>query len=753
MDAPSFLPLLELMVLDDTMLPMALNCAADEGWSQVLLFLLETDKLRFPHQHEEEEDDEGKCAAMARLLETNAGSLQKHRLLSARDAASLRWLARNGIPLDAALAGVCEAAWWGVALPHCKQWPGRTAVQRQILGDQDDPAYPLTAVLASPELLRPYLARFLRARCAHVMPCYECWVAVRSALARLDKLKTRGDAGRRSPRPRPTDEPLQPLPLSLSQSPGTVEGLGAQAYDDPPAALALLLAEARGLARRLATPPTETLGGEAGAVSESLRLEISAALHETAAVGPADAAALDPAYAAAHCARLEHLLAAAEGEALRRLQVGHTPPSPPPRGSPPPPPVRQRFYSRHLTTSYCPLQAMYPTFVASQDHLLMAAAARAAACPAVVACRQRQRFLEAAVTHGCCSVGVYPVAPGPGPRPTQARRHASAPPQAQAPPPPHGAGGTQLEDILFPPSPPVTPAAAVTATAAGPPAAIPDKDAPLVTCAYPSLAVARRPLAPGLAAALAGRLYVHYGGGEGGGKGGEGGEEEGLADLYPSLRPAAPTFVPAPPTPGPGPDPGPTPALDAAAAVVYVVGALGPRACLQLCMLLLANTPLVLVAAHAPARAAAAAALPALLRPFRCPATVTTAAPGPGRAAATQGARRADGAAAAVADLDTGEITHVGGRKPPPTGDGSPIHALLDAARFRALRSPAMRRLAARAARALARAAPAGESDPFAPLGAYGTEDAEGGRTRTMAAAAALQVRPHLAPFVQYAPI
>jgi hypothetical protein len=57
-------------------------------------------------------------------------------------------------------------------------------------------------------------------------------------------------------------------------------------------------------------------------VSESLRLEMSAALHETSAVGPAaDAAALDPAYAAAHCARLERLLVAAEGEALQRLQV------------------------------------------------------------------------------------------------------------------------------------------------------------------------------------------------------------------------------------------------------------------------------------------------------------------------------------------------------------------------------------------------------------------------------------------------
>jgi len=311
-DAMAALPLLELLVLDDGALPTALNCAGDEGWGPVLLFLLEADRLRFPvvpppptttHGDEEEATT---TRNVERLLDAYAGALAQHGLLPARDAASLAWLAGRGFPLRAAWAGACEAAWWGVAWPRCRQWPGRVAVQRQVLGGDDCPesAYPLAAVLASPALLRPHLARFLRARCAHALPAYECWVAVRGALVRLDPLKARGGDGQ----------------------PGAAP---VGVYDDPPAALALLLSEARALARRLAAAPpgTSPTGDDspvpaAGAVSESLRLEMSAALHETSAVGPAaDAAALDPTYAAAHCARLERLLVAAEGEALQRLQV------------------------------------------------------------------------------------------------------------------------------------------------------------------------------------------------------------------------------------------------------------------------------------------------------------------------------------------------------------------------------------------------------------------------------------------------
>ena len=40
--------MLELLLLEDSFLPLVMNWAAEEDWSDLLLFLLETDSLRYP---------------------------------------------------------------------------------------------------------------------------------------------------------------------------------------------------------------------------------------------------------------------------------------------------------------------------------------------------------------------------------------------------------------------------------------------------------------------------------------------------------------------------------------------------------------------------------------------------------------------------------------------------------------------------------------------------------------------------------
>jgi hypothetical protein len=66
--------LIELLLLEDSYLPLVMNWASIEGWSDLLLFLLESDSLRFPSISMTKTADRSKhiqdSSALSRIVES-----------------------------------------------------------------------------------------------------------------------------------------------------------------------------------------------------------------------------------------------------------------------------------------------------------------------------------------------------------------------------------------------------------------------------------------------------------------------------------------------------------------------------------------------------------------------------------------------------------------------------------------------------------------------------------------------------------
>ena len=192
-------PVLELLLLEDSFLPLVMNWAADEHWSDLLLFLLETDTLRFPsllaktanaYQSKFLYD---RCT-LSRIVksyisvtEADQRGLRVSSLLSSEKLASVEKLSSYGIPLIAVFSSICDRTWQKVMelgdnLPSKKCiW---SALQKSIT---DDTKLELITVLKK-DNYRSFLVNFLQQSPAE-NACLQCCLQVRFILDALEKFK------------------------------------------------------------------------------------------------------------------------------------------------------------------------------------------------------------------------------------------------------------------------------------------------------------------------------------------------------------------------------------------------------------------------------------------------------------------------------------------------------------------------------------------------------------------------------------
>ena len=192
-------PVLELLLLEDSFLPLVMNWAADEDWSDLLLFLLETDTLRFPSLLAQTTNAykskflSDRCT-LSRIVKSyisvtkaDQKGLRVGSLLSSEKLASVEKLSSYGIPLVAAFSTICDRTWLKVMelgdnLPSKKCiW---SALQKSIT---DDTKLELITVLKK-DNYRSFLITFLQQSPAEYA-CLQCCLQVRFILDALEKFK------------------------------------------------------------------------------------------------------------------------------------------------------------------------------------------------------------------------------------------------------------------------------------------------------------------------------------------------------------------------------------------------------------------------------------------------------------------------------------------------------------------------------------------------------------------------------------
>lgn len=191
--------MLELLLLEDSFLPLIMNWAAEEDWSDLLLFLLETDSLRFPSiSNNKESASKSRFIqdpfALARIVnsyispsESQQSRLRISDLITLPTMNSIQRLTAFGIPLAAVFSIICERTWqkiltFGENLPYKKYiWP---ALQKSIV---EDTKFELVTVLTK-EKYQPFLVTYLQ-QSPPESACLKCWIQVRNILDALETFK------------------------------------------------------------------------------------------------------------------------------------------------------------------------------------------------------------------------------------------------------------------------------------------------------------------------------------------------------------------------------------------------------------------------------------------------------------------------------------------------------------------------------------------------------------------------------------
>lgn len=191
--------MLELLLLEDSFLPLVMNWAAEEDWSDLLLFLLETDSLRFPSILAEKGTSnksrfiQDPCA-ITRIVNSYIISNKDEKksrkvgdLLSLEKAYSIKKLMSYGIPLAAVFSVICDRTWQrimklGENLPSKKCiW---SALRKSVV---EEMKLELVTVMKK-ENYRSFLIRFLQSSPAE-SACLHCCLQVRDILDALEKFK------------------------------------------------------------------------------------------------------------------------------------------------------------------------------------------------------------------------------------------------------------------------------------------------------------------------------------------------------------------------------------------------------------------------------------------------------------------------------------------------------------------------------------------------------------------------------------
>lgn len=179
-----------LLLLDDELFPQLLEWSASKGWSDLVIFLLETDYLRFKTNDIFEADfDSLTLYEPFHLIEKNSeGCFDKFFTPEKIDA--MKRLLHSGIPLKSVYSQVCADVWKemlrrGNLIIHSTFWPSvrRCIVQNHEIKLED---------MLDDESKRQYFDRYIQDN-ASDLASLQCLLSVRRVLKEVGRYKVDPD--------------------------------------------------------------------------------------------------------------------------------------------------------------------------------------------------------------------------------------------------------------------------------------------------------------------------------------------------------------------------------------------------------------------------------------------------------------------------------------------------------------------------------------------------------------------------------
>lgn len=175
-----------LMILDDDLFPQLLEWSANKGWSDLVIFLLETDYLRFKtNDMFESEPDKTGLYEPFYLIEKNSGGCFD-TFFNSEQLDALKRLIDSGIPLNSVYSQICSSVWKEMLsrtgdIVNSSIWP---TVRKSIVDGHD---ISLEEMLAD-DMKRKYFDRYLHGDACD-MAALQCLLSVRRIFASLKRYK------------------------------------------------------------------------------------------------------------------------------------------------------------------------------------------------------------------------------------------------------------------------------------------------------------------------------------------------------------------------------------------------------------------------------------------------------------------------------------------------------------------------------------------------------------------------------------
>jgi hypothetical protein len=194
-----------LLILDDDLFPQLLDWSASQGWSDLIIFLLETDYFRFKTNGSFEEADCIKPTLFEayHLIRKNAGG-HFGAFFTPEKLNALNRLLDSGIPLNSVYSQICNGVWKELLvrasqIVDSSSWP---SVRRSLVENYE---------ISLEEMLNDASKRLYFDRYIQGEPCdlaaLQCLLSVRRILKDLSKYKLRSEGPSSPSTPQPTTKP------------------------------------------------------------------------------------------------------------------------------------------------------------------------------------------------------------------------------------------------------------------------------------------------------------------------------------------------------------------------------------------------------------------------------------------------------------------------------------------------------------------------------------------------------------------
>lgn len=185
-----------ILFFDDLLLPIFLEWSSSIHWSDWVLFLMETDILRFKStedrlrlNHEKVHISQSCHFLTQAIQQYRKQGITKDYIIPSSYLEALQRLNKSKIPLYSAFSKACDEVWRHLLIKSRQitsspQWPN---IQKTLLADQQ----PITVNhILDNEQYRKYLERYLQSE-----PCelasLQCWVAAKKVLEQVESLHKR----------------------------------------------------------------------------------------------------------------------------------------------------------------------------------------------------------------------------------------------------------------------------------------------------------------------------------------------------------------------------------------------------------------------------------------------------------------------------------------------------------------------------------------------------------------------------------